>query len=85
MAAVPQRLEDAVGEAQSEDVLDRLLPEEMVHAEDGRLGERRAQEAVQRLGRREILSERRLDDEAASLRQAKAGHGPHRGLEHRRR
>jgi hypothetical protein len=35
--------------------------------------------------RREILAERLLDDEAASLRQAKAGHGTHGGLERRGR
>ena len=34
MVAVPQRLEDAVGEAQHHDVLDRLLAEEMVHPID---------------------------------------------------
>src|SRR3546814_8717293 len=34
MVAIPYRLEQAVGEAQHHDVLDRLLPEEMVDAVD---------------------------------------------------
>ncbi len=37
--AVPDRLEQAVGEAEGEDVLRRLLAEEMVDAEDLVLGE----------------------------------------------
>ena len=39
VVAVPQRLEDAVGEAQHHDVLDRLLAEEMVHPIDLRFGQ----------------------------------------------
>ena len=37
--AVPDRLEEAVGEAEGEDVLRRLLAEEVVDAEDLLLGE----------------------------------------------
>ncbi len=51
MVAVPQRLEDAVGKAQRHDVLDRLLAEEMVHAEDLRLVQYLEDAGVERLGR----------------------------------
>ena len=38
--AVPERLEEAVGEAEDEEVLDRLLAEVVIDAEDLRLVER---------------------------------------------
>ena len=40
--AVPERLEEAVREAEDEEVLDRLLAEVVIDAEDLRLGERAA-------------------------------------------
>ena len=46
--AVPDRLKETIGEAEGEDVLRRLLAEEMVDAEDLILGEDRVQLAVQR-------------------------------------
>ena len=49
--AVPERLEDAVGEAEDEEVLDRLLAEVVIDAEDLALVERRATIVVQRLAR----------------------------------
>ena len=45
VVAVPDRLEERVGEAEVEDVLHRLLAEVVVDAEDALLGE----DAVQRL------------------------------------
>ena len=44
--AVPDRLEQAVGEAEREDVLRRLLAEEMVDAENLVLGEHLMQPAL---------------------------------------
>src|SRR4030095_4448474 len=74
VAPVPDRLEERVGEAEDEDVVDRLLAEVVVDAEDRRLREYRVQDAVQLLRRSEIAAERLLDDHtcligAARLRQ----------------
>ena len=65
VVAVPDRLEQAVGEAQRHDVLDRLLAEEMVDPVD--LASRRSTRqdvGVQRLGRGEVVAERLLDHHA---------------------
>ena len=48
MAAVPDRLEEAVGEAQREDVLRGLLAEEVVDPEDRVLVEELVEGAVER-------------------------------------
>ena len=48
VVAVPDRLEQAVGEAEGEDVLRRLLAEEVVDAEDLLLGEGLVQRGVER-------------------------------------
>jgi hypothetical protein len=61
--AVPDGLEEAVGEAEGEDVVDRFLPEEVIDAEDPILVERRVDRAVQCLRRREVGAERLLDDD----------------------
>ena len=44
--AVPQRLEQRIGEAQSEQVLDRFLAEIMVDPEGAVLGERRRHRVI---------------------------------------
>ena len=62
--AVPDRLEDAVREAQREQVLDRLLAEVVVDPEDLALVEGLLQLGVQRLGRLEVAAEGLLDDQA---------------------
>ena len=49
--AVPERLEEAVGEAEDEEVLDRLLAEVVIDAEDLRLVEGLADGVVQRPSR----------------------------------
>ncbi len=85
VVAVPQQLEDAVGEAEPQNVLDRLQVQEVVDAEDGVLGERPMQQAVQRLGGGEVLTERFLDDDPAPLRQASPGQGFDGGRKHPRR
>ena len=74
--SVPDRLEEAVGEAQGEDVLDRLLAEEVVDAEDVRLAEDGVHGRVELLRAREIDAERLLDDDARAL--GEAGLAEHR-------
>src|SRR5260221_589797 len=59
--AVPDRLEDAVREAQHEDVLDGLLAEVVVDAKDLVLRERALQLLVEADGAREVVAERLLD------------------------
>ena len=51
VVAVPDRLEEAVGEAQGEDVVRRLLAEEVVDAEDLLLAEDFVDHLVQALRR----------------------------------
>ena len=53
--AVPDRLQERVGEAEVEQVLDRLLAEVMVDAEDRRLVEVAQQDAVEGLRRGEVV------------------------------
>jgi len=47
---IPDQLEERVGEAKVEEILDRLLPEVVIDTKDRRLGEDPAQSAVERLG-----------------------------------
>ena len=63
--AVPDRLEHRVREAHVHDVLHRLLPQEVVDAEEPLLGEDRGQAPVEIARRREVGPERLLDDEPA--------------------
>ena len=65
--AVPDRLEQAVGEPEGEDVLRRLLAEEMVDAENLVLGEHLVQRGVERDRALEIGAERLLHDDARAL------------------
>ncbi len=62
---VPQGLEDAVGEAQCENVLHRLLAEVMVDPIDLPLLEHLQNSRVERLRAREVFAERFLDHHAA--------------------
>ena len=61
--AVPQRLEDAVGEAQDQDVLDGLLAEIVVDPVDLPLAEHPRDQPVQLLGALQVAAERLLDDD----------------------
>ena len=65
VAPVPDRLEDAVGEAEDEDVLDRLLAQVVVDPEDLRFLEGRVQRGVELAGGGEIASKRLLDHHPA--------------------
>ena len=63
--AIPDRLEHAVGEAQHQDVLHRLLAEIMIDPVDLVLVDQFQQFAVQRLGRGEVGAERLFDHQPA--------------------
>ncbi len=69
VVAVPDRLEQAVGEAEGQDVLRGLLAQEVVDAEDLLLVEHLVQLGVERHGRGEIGAERLLHDDPAALDQ----------------
>ena len=61
--AVPDRLEQAVAEAKGEDVLRRLLAEEMVDTEDLVLGEHLVQRVVERNRALHVGAERLFHDD----------------------
>ena len=63
VAAVPERLEDAVAEAEDQQVADGLLAQVVVDAVDLRLVEDLADLAVEPLRRLEVVPERLLDDD----------------------
>ena len=60
---VEQRLEDAVGEAQHQDVLDRFLAEVVIDAVDLPLVEDLGERVVDRPRAAEVAADRLLDDE----------------------
>ena len=64
VAPVPDRLEDAVGEAQHQQVLHRLLGQVVVDAVDLPLVEHLPDDAVQLVRRLQVAAERLLDDQA---------------------
>ena len=66
-ARVPQRLEEGVGEAGDEEVLDALLAEVVVDPEDLRLVEDPADGVVDGAGGGEVVADRLLDDDAGVL------------------
>ena len=76
VAAVPDRLEDAVGEAEDHQVLDGLLAEVVIDAVDLRLVEGRGQLLVQRARRGEVAAERLLDDDPPPGRLVRSGTVP---------
>ena len=61
--AVPERLEERVGEAEVEQVLNRLLAEIVVDPEDGRLGEDLVDRGVQGDGACQVAPEWLLEDD----------------------
>ncbi len=77
VVAVPDRLEQPVGEAEREDVLRRLLPEEVVDPVDLRLVEGLVELGVERLGRRQVDAERLLHDDPAALDELRLVEGLH--------
>ena len=75
---VPDRLEQAVGEAERQDVLRRFLAQEVVDSEDLLLGEEFMQPGVQRHGAGEIGAKGLLHDDAAALDKTGFGQQPYR-------
>ena len=63
MVAVPDGLEDRVGEAEDHDVLDRLFAQVMIDSIDLRLVEPFRNDVVELGGTAQVASERLLDDE----------------------
>ncbi len=61
--AVPDRIEDAVGEAENEEVLHRLFAEVVIDAEDLILVEDGVDLVVERAGGVEVMAEGLLDDD----------------------
>ena len=77
--AVPDRFEQAVGEPKREDVLDGLLAEEVVDAEDLGLVESGVEALVERAGRGQVVPEWLLDDQPGAFAEASgAEHRHHR-------
>ena len=70
VAVVPDRLEQAVGEAEGEDVECRFLSEEVVDAVDLLLGEGAVQRRVEVDGAGQVGAEGLLDDDPRALGQA---------------
>ena len=63
--AIPDRLEQAVGEAERHDALDRVLAEEMVDAEDLVLVQRAQDVGIELARRLQAVTERLFDHDAA--------------------
>jgi hypothetical protein len=81
VSAVPQRLEDAVGEAQHHQVLHGLLAQVVVDAVDLVLRERLGEGHVLLLGALQVVANRLLDDDAREGAQVVSGVDHARGLE----
>src|SRR5260370_19137793 len=62
MVAGPQRLEDAVGEAQHQDVLDRFLAEKVIDPIDLVFGQHLEDLRDEGLGRCQVMTEMLFDD-----------------------
>ena len=76
--AVPDRLEDAVREAEHEDVLDGLLAQVVVDPEDLALLERAVHLGVQLARSSQVVAERLLDHDPAEALAASRSRGPRR-------
>ncbi len=85
VVAVPDRLEETVGEPEREDVLRRLLAQEVVDPEDLLLVEDLVQLAVELLRRRQVGPERLLHDDAAALDEIGVAEQVHHGQRRLRR
>ena len=72
VVAVPHGLEKRVGEAEEEDVLDRVFSEIVIDAEHRVFREHGVQRAVQRTRRLEVVAKRFLDDDARAGRETDA-------------
>ena len=71
VVAVPDRFQEGIGEAEIEDIHDRLLPQEVIDAEDRVFRERRARDAVELPRGGQVASERLFDNDARMLGQVR--------------
>ena len=71
VVAVPDRFQERVGETEIEDIHDRLLPEEVIDAEDRVFREHRPRDAVELPRRGQVAAERLFDDDARMLGQVR--------------
>ena len=85
VVAVPDRLEESVGEAEGQDVLHRLLAQEVVDAEDLVLVEDGVHGVVQFLGALQVGAERLLHDDARPFDQVGFAENGEHGTGRRRR
>ena len=76
--AIPDRLEQAIGEPEGENVLRRLLAEEVVNAEDLILAEDLVQVGVELFRALQVDPERLLHDDARAVDEASLGQRPDR-------
>ena len=83
--AVPQRLEDGVGEPQEHDVHGGFLAEEVVDAEDLPLGQMLSQLVVEGASRGQVVAEGLLDHDPGAVGQVGAGQAVDHLAEQRRR
>ena len=77
--AVPDRLEQPVGEAEGQNVLRRLLAEEVVDAKDLVLGEHLVQPGIQQHRAGQVGAERLLHDDPGACDEIGFGQQAHRG------
>ena len=85
MVPIPDRFEKGVGKPEIEQVLDRLLAQVMIDAEDGRFGEALVQRTVERLRGREVAAKGLFDDHPRIPGAAGLGQPLDDGPEHARR
>ena len=71
VVAVPDRLQKRIGETEIKDVHDRLLPKEVIDAEDRVFREYRARDVVELPRGSQIASERLFDNDARVLGQVR--------------
>ena len=82
--AVPDRLEELVGEPERQDVEDRFLAQVVVDPEDPRFVERRVEDAIELAGGFFIVTERLFDHDARVVGAAGLGQVFHDGAEQTR-
>ena len=81
VVAIPDRLQERIGEAEIEDVHDRLFSEEVVDAEDRVFREHRARDLVEFPRRGQVASERLFDNNPRMFGQARGAQSFDHGLE----
>ena len=85
VVAIPERLQQRVGEPEIQQVLHRLFPEIVIDTEDAILRDSFVQRAIERLRRREVAAKRLLDDDARTPEASGLGEVRDHDREHARR